>query len=655
MPATPPSASAGPAGSEPDPSAPPVAPLPLRDVTIDDGFWSPYVQTVRQQTLPFQYQQLLQTGRLDALRLQWKPGDAPEPHIFWDSDVAKWIEAASYSLTTEPDAKLEAEVDEAIALLASAQQPDGYLNTYFTVVAPDQRFTDLRDAHELYCAGHLIEAAVAHFEATGKRTLLDVMCRYADLIDERFGREPGQLRGYDGHEEIELALVKLYRATGEERYLRLSQYFVDERGQQPYFFEEEAARRGTPGFFGDHFRDRDENAEKYRQYTQSHLPVREQTEAVGHSVRAMYLYCAMADLARENGDESLVAACRTLWRHLTTRRMYVTGGIGSTAEIEGFTEDYDLPNETAYAETCAAIGLVLWAHRMTHVDRNGAYVDVLERALYNGVLSGMALDGEHFFYDNPLASPGGVQRHEWFDVACCPPNLARLITSLGRYLYSAGPDELVVHLYAGGSAHFTPGGVPVVVEQQTGYPWDGDVRFTVRTGQPVEFALTVRIPGWSTSTRLTVAGEEVDLAAATTAGYATVRRQWAEGDEVVLQLALAERREYAHPRVAADAGAVALARGPFVYCLEEVDNGPALHDVTLPPSASLEAAPSPTGLEGVTALRATGRRSVSSTEDELYRTSPWPREDAPVVAVPYYVWANRGAGEMRVWIREDAR
>ncbi|HKG52177.1 MAG TPA: beta-L-arabinofuranosidase domain-containing protein [Actinomycetales bacterium] len=642
---------------EPTPTAAPttrVAPLPLRDVTIDDAFWSPRIETVRKKTLPFQHQQLLSTGRMDALRLQWRPGDDPVPHIFWDSDIAKWIEAASYSLTTQPDPKLEAQVDEAIELLAAAQQPDGYLNSYFSVVAPDQRFTDLRDAHELYCAGHLIEAAVAHVEATGKRTLLDVVCHYTDLIEKRFGREPGQLRGYDGHEEIELALVKLYRVTGEDRYLRLGQYFVDERGQRPFFFDEETERRGTPGFFGDHFRDRDENPEKYREYMQSHLPVREQTEAVGHSVRAMYLYCAMADLAVETGDESLLAACRTLWRHLTTRRMYVTGGIGSTAEIEGFTEDYDLPNESAYAETCAAIGLVLWASRMTHIDRNGAYVDVLERALYNGVLSGVALDGERFFYDNPLASRGGVERHEWFDVACCPPNIARLLTSLGRYLYSAGPEELVVHLYAAGTARFAPQGVPVVIEQRGGYPWDGEVRFTVRTDTPVEFALSLRMPGWSAASTLTVANDAVDLAVATVNGYASVRRQWADGDEVVLQLELAGRREYAHPAVAADAGAVALTYGPFVYCVEEADNGPALHDLALPRAAALDVAPSPAGLAGVTALTAAGRRHTSQEADPLYSTGPWNSTDAQLVAAPYYAWANRGAGEMRVWVREEA-
>ncbi|MGH2346025.1 MAG: glycoside hydrolase family 127 protein, partial [Chloroflexota bacterium] len=373
-------------------------PVKIADVAIDDAFWLPRLRINRERTIPFEYAQCKDTGRIDALRLRWKPGDQPVPHPFWDSDVAKWIEAASYSLAVHPDPALDARVDDTIALLASAQQPDGYLNTYFTVVKPGERWTDLRDAHELYCAGHLIEAGVAHFESTGKRSLLEVVSRYADHIDCIFGREPGRKRGYCGHEEIELALVKLYRATHEQRYLRLAQYFVDERGREPFYFDREAAERGTPGYFERH--QSGGALRTSREYNQAHQPVRDQKEVVGHSVRAMYLYSAMADLAGETGDAGLLDACRRLWDHLNGTRLYLTGGIGSAAQNEGFTADYDLPNRTAYAETCAAIGLVFWAHRMVQVEADGRYIDRLEQALYNGVLSGVSLDGTRFFYEN---------------------------------------------------------------------------------------------------------------------------------------------------------------------------------------------------------------------------------------------------------------
>src|SRR5579885_1685956 len=306
--------------------------VPWKDVIIDDSFWEPRLRANRERTLPHIYRFYQDTGRIDAFRLNWKPGQVPVPHVFWDSDVAKWLEATCYSLATHPDAELERQVDELVALIISAQQPDGYLNTHFTAVEPEKRWTNLRDWHELYCAGHLMEAAVAHFQATGKRDLLDALSRYADHIDSVFGREPGKKRGYCGHEEIELALVKLYRATGESRYLRLSQYFIDERGQEPHYFTEEAARRGTPGYFESHLGYG--NLRASREYNQSHCPVREQSEAVGHAVRAMYLYSAMADLAGEAGDESLLRACQRLWTHLCTRRMYVTGGIGSARQNE---------------------------------------------------------------------------------------------------------------------------------------------------------------------------------------------------------------------------------------------------------------------------------------------------------------------------------
>lgn len=630
----------------------PDRPLPLHEVVIDDAFWAPRIRTLREVTLPYQYEMLRRTG-LRALRHTWRPGDADVPHIFWDSDVAKWIEAASYSLATHPDPHLQAQLDEAIKLLAGAQQPDGYLNTYFTVVHPDQRWTDLQDAHELYCAGHLIEAGVAHAEATGRTDLLDVVRRYADLIDSVFGREPGKKRGYDGHEEIELALVRLYRVTGEERYLRLAEYFLDERGREPYYFDEEEKLRGTPGYFAEHFPQRRRDPRTFREYNQSHRPVREQDQVVGHAVRAMYLYSAMADLAAETGDRSWFEAGERLWQHVTSRRMYVTGGLGSTASIEGFTVDYDLPNVIAYAETCAAVGLVFWMHRMNRVTRDGRYTDVLERALYNGVLSGLGADGRHFFYANPLASGGGVTRRPWFDVACCPPNLARLLGSLGGYVYGSTTDEAVVHLYVAGTATFHLGDVTVRLRVETDYPVDGEVRFTLEPERPVTFGFVVRIPGWCEDAMLAVNGEEVEVAAATDRGYVRLEREWRPGDVVRLALAMPVRRVHAHPRVAADAGCVALARGPLVYCAEEADNGSRLHEVVLPADAGLTTGPAG-GLPGAVAVHATARRETEADWDGvLYRSAAPRSEPVELVAVPYHLWANRGAGEMRVWLRED--
>jgi len=626
----------------------PSRPAPLDAVTVDDAFWSPRIETVVAETIPFQRHQLDTVGHLHALRHEELVGD-PVPHIFWDSDVAKWIEAASNSLVDHPDADLDAQLDDVIALLAAAQEDDGYLNTYFQTIDPAGRFTDLRDAHELYCAGHLIEAAVAHHAATGKTSLLDVVRRYADLIEAVFGRGDGQLRGYDGHEEIELALVKLAGATGEQRYLDLASYFVEERGREPYFFDLEAERRGTSGWFGDHFPGPDHPG-RSREYLQAHAPVREQSEAVGHSVRAMYLYSAMADLAREQGDDSLLEACRRLWDHLLSRRTYVTGGIGTSAVNEGFTEDFDLPDATAYAETCAAIGLAMWAQRLLRIDRHRRYGDVLELVLHNGVLAGLSHDGRCFFYDNPLSSRGGVGRHEWFEVACCPPNVARLLTSLGSYAYAFGDDELVVHVAVSGEVRVPVGGEEARVTIDADVLGSGRVELSVEHPSSSPFTVTLRVPAWSAASTLTVAGEDVDLADEAILGddgYVSVTRSWTAGDRVVLQLDTTPRRLRPDARLADHAGQVAVARGPLVYALEEVDNGAELQMLALPRDAELR-----TGRLGdVDTVQAAGiRTQIPGTG--LYRSVDPVEEPAELVFVPYFSWANRGEGEMRVWVRD---
>lgn len=629
-----------------------LAPVSLKQVRIEDGFWGERLRVNREVTLPIEYKQCKATGRIDAFRLDWKPGDPDAPHIFWDSDLAKWIEAASYSIATHPDARLQRKLDDVVDLIASAQQDDGYLNVYFTVVEPGKRWSNLRSQHELYCAGHLIEAAVAHYEATGKRTLLDVMCRYADYIDTVFGRGPRKKPGYPGHEEIELALVKLHHVTGRSKYLDLAEYFINERGRRPHYFDKEA-------------RDRGEGPARSRNsgydYCQAHLPVRNQKTAEGHSVRAGYLYAGMADVAAETGDKQLLAACRSIWKNIVEKRMYIHGGIGSTRFGERFTMDYDLPNEDAYAETCAAIALVFFAHRMLQIEPDSQYSDVMERALYNGIISGVSLDGERFFYDNYLASYPGMHRfkgqkppvrQEWFGCACCPPNVARLLASLGQYVYSQTASSIFVHLFVNGQARLQVCGQEVTLIQKTRYPWDEDVRIEVSPESPATFTAAVRIPGWCEDAQVKVNGKTVDSAAGLRKGYLKLRRLWKKGDRIELHLAMPVQRVQAHPSVRHNCGRIALQRGPVVYCLEEKDNGKGLCDILLPRDARLAVNDGASGpLKGIPVIRGKAfRRDAGQWKRVLYRAGRSRLRPCKITAIPYFMWANRGEGEMLVWI-----
>ncbi len=635
-----------------------------RKVRVQEGsFWGKRIRQVREVIIPYQWKALN-----DAV-----PG-APKSHafanfriaagfasgefygfVFQDSDVAKWLEAASHCLQYFPDSDLEHLVDTVIDCIARAQQPDGYLNTYFTIKDPGGRWTNLRDNHELYCAGHLIEAGVAHFQATGKGKLLEVVTRLADHIADRFGDGPGKLRGYPGHPEIELALVKLYRATGERKYLDLAAFFVNERGKKPLYFELEARARGEEKLPWPFWTP---------EYCQAHLPVREQKEVVGHAVRAMYLYSAMADLALELGDRTLFEACRRLWESTTKRRMYVTGGLGSSAEGEAFTFDYDLPPDRAYTETCASIGLVFWAWRMLRLEENGEYGDVLERALYNGVLSGVSLDGTRYFYVNPLAvfSEAIAKRYDlrhvvltrqpWFPCACCPPNIARLFASLPDYIYSQDGDRLSVHLFVASTLETKLQGRRVFLTQETEYPWEGKILFRVSLEEPLEFTLAVRIPAWCREPRCSVNGVPLDLASCSFLGYVEVRRIWREGDVLEVFLPMPVERVWVNPRVRDVAGKIALQRGPIVFCLEEVDNGKDLASLVLPEDTELSATFDPELLGGVVVILGEALREDTQSFG-LYGFTKPKRERVTIKAIPYYAWSNRGAGEMTVWIRGE--
>ncbi|NMB10934.1 MAG: glycoside hydrolase family 127 protein [Firmicutes bacterium] len=628
-----------------------MSPVSLTRVTIDDAFWSPRMETNRLKTIPHEYKQCKDTGRIDAFGLAWQPGEEPVPHYFWDSDVAKWIEAASYSLATNPDPGLDQLLDEVIERIAGAQQPDGYLNVYFTVVEPEKRWKNLGMWHELYCAGHLIEAAIAHYEVTGKRKLLDVACRYADYIASVFGPGPGQRYGAPGHEEIELALVKLYRVTGHRRYLDLGKFFIDQRGKHPSVFQRELEHLSPEDArINRHFFDKEDGFDT--SYCQDHLPVREQSEVVGHAVRAMYLYSGMADVAVETEDEELLAACRRLWDNVCRRRMYVTGGIGPSRHNEGFTKDYDLPNETAYAETCAAIGLIFWNQRMLHIDAEACYADITERALYNGALSGVSLDGERFFYENPLGSRGDHHRQEWFGCACCPPNIARLIASLGGYVYSENATDTYIHLYISGQGKLSVGNNRVNISQQSNYPWDGEIEIQVNPTQSMEFGLNLRVPGWCRAARLWVNGQELEISPLLQSGYARIHRRWQAGDAVKLDLAMPIERVEAHPNVSQAAGCVALQRGPVVYCLEQADNPVPLHRIILPDNAELKAVYDKELLGGVVKIQGEALLVDDSTWiGELYRFKSTKTRPYAITAIPYYAWDHREPGEMRVWIR----
>ncbi len=641
--------------------------LDLKDIKIEGAFFGGCLELIRKLAIPYQWEAL--NDRIEGVEkshclenfraVAGLTDDSFHGMVFQDTDISKWLEGAAYSLETKADPELEALCDQAIELIVGAQGSDGYLNTYYTLVEPEGRFTNLREGHELYNAGHLIEAAVAYHNATGKDALLQAAVRLVDYIDGRLGREPGKLRGYPGHPEIELALFRLYRATGEERFLRLACYFIDERGREPYYFDIESEKRGNTRIFP-------ESIHFDRKYFQTHLPVREQRSAEGHAVRAMYLYSAMADVACETGDEELLSACRALFDNIVSRRMYLTGSIGSAELGERFTCDYDLPSDAGYSETCASIGLMMFANRMLSIDRKGMYGDIVETALYNTVLAGMARDGKSFFYVNPLEvwpeacekNPNRrhvkPRRQGWFGVACCPPNIVRTVTSIGQYIYAHEDSSLYINQYISSSARMVFGGADVSLRMKTEYPFDGLVSLTLDCPSPAEFDVFLRIPAWAE--KFSVEINSTKIAGNAADGYFRIGHTWGRSDSITVSFEMKPCFVIANPMLRADIGKLAIRRGPLVYCLEQADNGENLHEIAVLESALLVSAFEPNLLGGTVSVSFTGYRLKPGRESApLYsvlddRSKP---EYLPCTlkAIPYFLWANRGLGEMSVWIR----
>jgi DUF1680 family protein len=632
--------------------------IPFHQVAMDDQFWKPRIDNNRSISIPYQFHQLNTSGVLDNFRRVSGQKDGEYTGSFWmDSDAYKWLEAASYSIVTFPDPQINAWIDEVIALIGKAQEGDGYLNTYFQLVEPDKKFTNLGMCHELYCAGHLFQAAVAHYTVTGQKNLLHIACRLADCVDAKFG--VGKETGIPGHEEIEMGLIELYRVTGEKRYLNLASYFIEGRGNPNSRLRAElanlnkiAGKLGIPGQINERFFGTYENYDG--SYAQDHLPVREQIAVVGHAVRAMYLYCGMADLAAETGDQSLIKAMERLWQNVTTRRMYITGGIGPTKENEGFTRDFDLPNDTAYAETCASVGMIMWNHRMSQLTGEGMYGDIIEKVLYNGFLSGVSLDGCRFFYDNPLQSDGTRHRQGWFWCACCPPNVSRLLASLGNYIYLQAEDGIVVNLYIQSKVDTNlPDGEEIILRQKSDFPWDGRIQFTVGIHAQSEFALYLRIPAWCRNFKIEINGEIAEMTFEN--GYAKIRRKWQPNDILGLSLDMPVERIVAHPAVHQDLGKIALQRGPLVYCLEEVDNRIPVDQVILPADAVLTAKYQADILEGVTVIESNALiPNPSRWDGVLYQPVIEKQlfDKVHIQAIPFFAWDNRQPGKMAVWIFE---
>ncbi len=635
----------------------PITPVPFTSVEINDNFWSTRLETNRRVTIPYDFKKCEETGRIQ----NFEVAGGLKKGVFVgrrynDSDVFKIMEGAAYSLAIFHDPELDKYLDDLIDKIAKAQEEDGYLYTARTIdpgnvpaSSGEKRWSFLDQSHELYNVGHMYEAAVAHYQATGKRAFLDVAIKNADLIESVFG--PGKQYGIPGHQEIEIGLVKLFRVTGDDRYLNLAKYFLDARGQEV-------------------------NSVKYPQrrdmYFQSHLPVTEQDEAVGHAVRAIYMYCGMADVAAMTGNEDYLKAIDKIWSNVVNKKIYITGGVGAQHSGEAFGENYQLPNETAYNETCAAIANCMWNHRMFLLKGDAKYYDVLERTLYNGLISGISLEGNTFFYPNPLAcnanyafNQGDLTRKPWFDCSCCPANIVRFLPSLPGYIYAKQGNDIYVNLYLSNSVDLSVNGQSVHITQETEYPWDGEIKLTIAVEKPANFNLKLRIPGWadnqpipgdlytyfdesSKEFKLWLNGNRVDSSIEN--GYLSLNHNWKNGDEILLQLPMDIRLVESHPNVLENYNRLALERGPIVYCIESLDNNGGVYNILLPEYAPASVQWEPELLGGVNIIKADVPSFIVRETGEEVKT-----KGHNLVAIPYYAWSHRGIGEMQVWLPRRAK
>jgi len=615
-------------------------PVNFSQVTITDSFWKPTMEKVATSTLQACINQTeVKTPRIRNFeKVARKKGEKFEGIFYDDSDVYKALEAIAYSLKNHPDPAVEKKADEWIDKIAAAQLEDGYIGTYYTLGDYSKRYTDM-SMHEDYNGGHLIEAAVAYYNATGKRKLLDVAIRFADHFDNLFG--PGKKHWVTGHQELELALVKLYNTTQNKKYLTLAHWLLEERGH-----------KYAVGYTWTDWKD--------TAYAQDVLPVRQQKEITGHAVRAMYMYTGAADVAALTGDEGYMKAMNTVWEDVVHRNMFLTGGIGSSGRNEGFSIDYDLPNEQAYCETCASVGMVFWNQRMNLMTGDSKFIDVLERSLYNGARDGLSLSGDRFFYGNPLASRGQHFRREWFGTACCPANIARLVASVGDYIYSASPDGLWVNLFVGSNTTVKFGKNDVPFKMETNYPWEGSVKMTVQPKSKTKFSLYVRIPGWVTGEAVpgglyvfadktpkpfTLLVNGKPAAYTMDKGYAVINREWKNGDMVNLDLPMEVKQVAARTEVTQDVDRVALQRGPLVYCVEGADNEGQAWNIIVPEGTTFTTTHRQDLLEGVTTIQFQSP-TVKVDQDGKNVTT----EMKTVTAIPYYSWCNRGQNAMQVWL-----
>ncbi|HLK27366.1 MAG TPA: beta-L-arabinofuranosidase domain-containing protein [Puia sp.] len=615
-------------------------PVKFSHVTINDDFWKPKIDKVATVTIPVCVDQTeVKTPRIRNFEIAAHLKQGKFVGIFYDdSDVYKALEAISYSLSHNPDSALERKADEWIDIISKAQLPDGYLNTYFTLNGLDKRWTDM-SMHEDYNGGHLIEAAVAYYDATGKRKLLDVAIRFANHFDSLFG--PGKRHWVTGHQELELALVKLYKATNDKKYLNLADWLLSERGHGNAY-----------GYTWTEWKD--------TAYAQDVVPVKQQQKITGHAVRAMYMYTGAADVAALTGDTGYMHAMKTVWQDVVYRNMYLTGGIGSSGNNEGFSNDYDLPNGEAYCETCASVGMVFWNQRMNLLTGESKYIDVLERTLYNGALDGISLEGNLFFYGNTLASVGKNHRREWFGTACCPANIARLLASLGNYVYGHNDNGIWVNLFIGSNTNIQIGKQNVPVKMETGYPWNGDVKLTLSPEKRAKFDLHIRIPGWAqgnavpgglynfedtASAKISIKVNGKDVGYAMDKGYAVINREWKKNDIVDISFPMDIKRVVSRPELKADENRVALQRGPIVYCVEGADNGNRAWNFILPENTKLSTEKKLIATEPVITIEGDVPSLSVSTDGASVQT-----EKKKMVAIPYYVWCNRGQNQMQVWL-----